>query len=147
MNRFAQTDARVDVHYPMPRKGTGTAIQLLRFGVGGVAVNLALYVVYLVLLHLGVEYRAAMSVVYCVGTVLGFVLHRRWTFRNQGAWRRAFGRYVAAYAIGYLLNLVGLWLLVDVTRQPAAVAQGFMILVVAGFLFVVQKLWVFHKVA
>ncbi|HOM12123.1 MAG TPA: GtrA family protein [Rubrivivax sp.] len=144
MNRSVRADVSVNIQRPMPK--AETVLQLLRFGIGGVVVNLSLYVVYLILIYIDVEYRFAMSVVYCVGMVFGFVLHRSWTFRNQGTWHRSFRRYVLVYAIGYLLNLAGLWLLVDITHQSAALAQGFMILVVAGFVFLIQKFWVFRKI-
>jgi putative flippase GtrA len=55
----------------------------------------------------------------------------------------ALGRYVTAYALGYLLNLAALFVLVDRLNFPHQIVQGVMILVVACFLFVLQRQWVF----
>lgn len=145
MNRVEPTAAHTGVAQSMSQ--TKTALELLRFGIVGVCVNLVLYVAYLLLIQWGVDYRLAMSIVYIAGTVLGFVLHRNWTFRSRSAWGGAFGRYVATYASGYVLNLVGLWALVAALGMSRALAQGVMILVVAAFLFVVQKLWIFARTA
>lgn len=145
MNRAVRTDAPAGIARVVSRPST--VAELMRFGMVGVVVNLALYLGYLLLVRLGVEYRSAMTVVYVAGTVLGFVLHRTWTFRSQGAWAGAFGRYAVAYVVGYLLNLSGLWFLVEAASLPHAPAQAIMIVAVAAFLFVLQKLWIFPKVS
>lgn len=145
MSRTVHEGPGVGVGRLVPR--TGTAVEVVRFGIVGVAVNVTLYLAYLMLIHAGIDYRVAMSAVYVAGTVLGFVLHRSWTFRSKRAWGGAFGRYLIAYAAGYALNLAGLWLLVEAVDLSHALAQGVMILVVAAFLFMIQKLWIFPKVS
>lgn len=117
--------------------------QIVRFGLVGVGSNLALYLAFVLLLHIGVAYAAAMTATYLGGVALGFWLHRNWTFRTSGLLFGSAVRYGIAYVGGYALNFLGLMLLVERARWSAANAQGAMVVIVAGFLFLVQKYWVF----
>lgn len=121
-----------------------TLSQLLRYGVVGLASNVALYLVYLGLTAAGLGHKLAMSLVYGAGVALTFFVNGRWTFTAGSLGGATFARYVTAYGLGYALNLVLLWLLVDVGGWPHAPAQGLLILVVAGCLFLLHKFWVFR---
>lgn len=140
-----QTKVESNVQGVRPR--AGAIRELFRFGAVGISINLILYCAYLLLVHFGVDFRVSMTAIYVVGTILGFILHRAWTFRSSACWRSAFRRYVASYFAGYLLNLFGLWFLVGAASLPHAYAQAIMILVVAASVFVIQKLWVFRNLA
>jgi putative flippase GtrA len=120
-----------------------TFIQLLRFGVVGVASN-ALGCGYLLLTWLGVGPKTAMSLLFLIGTVQTFVFNKRWTFEHGGAHGPVFYRYASAYFAGYLVNLAVLHVLVDRLGQPHQLVQGVMILVMAVLLFLAQKFWVFR---
>ena len=123
----------------------GFSGQFLRFGVAGVATNLLLYGVYLALVGLGLPYPLAMTIAYVAGVILGFLVQRRWTFRYRGSGTASAARYLVAYAAGYLLNLLGLWLLVEYARAGPALAQAVMVMVVAMCMYLGQKHWVFRK--
>ena len=118
--------------------------QLLRFGMVGVGTNMLLYLTYLVLVGLGLQYQLAMTASYVGGVVLGYTAQRQWTFRYRGPGAESAVRYLIAYAGGYLLNLIGLYVLVEHARAGAAVAQGVMIFVVAIGLYLAQRHWVFR---
>lgn len=121
-----------------------TLSQLLRYGAVGLASNGALYLAYLGLTGAGLGHKLAMSLVYGAGVTLTFFVNGRWTFAAGALGGATFARYVAAYALGYALNLALLWLLVDVGAWPHAPVQGLLILVVAGCLFLMHKFWVFR---
>ena len=120
------------------------AAQLARYAVVGVATNLLLYGFFLLLLWMGLPHVAAMSASYAAGMALAFAAQRQWTFAHRGARGQAALRFVACYALGYLLNLAGLRLLVGLGLLGPAAAQAGMIVAVAAFLFVLQKAWVFR---
>jgi putative flippase GtrA len=124
-------------------KMRGIILQLLRFGVVGFASNMVLYLIYLLVTGLGVNYRIAMTILYFVGVSLTFAFNRQWTFNYRGPTAVVFRRYVALYLLGYMVNLVGLVIFVDWLDYPHQTAQGLMILIVAALLFSLQKLWVF----
>lgn len=117
--------------------------QFSRYAVIGLLLNAALYVAYLALVASGLSPVAAMSITYATGVVIGFVLNRRITFGHDGRPAGPFLRYVIAYALGYLLNWAGLWLLVDRMAVPHQLAQAALIFAVACFLFIMQRIWVF----
>ena len=124
---------------------THTKTQFIRFAIVGILSNGLLYLFYLGLTSSGVGHKLAMSILYAVGIMQTFLFNKKWTFQHNGETRRAFVRYWLAYAIGYVLNLVALIVLVDWARFPHQVVQGAMILVLAVFLFLLQKFWVFEE--
>jgi putative flippase GtrA len=49
-----------------------------------------------------------------------------------------------AYGLGYVINLLVLFVLVDHLGYPHQVVQGMMVLALAVMLFLLQKFWVFR---
>ena len=119
--------------------------QLLRYGLVGVGVNLTLYCGYLLISYLGVEPKRSMSLIYLVGVGLGFYGHRQWTFKHGGDPLQSMLRYLVAHLMGYFINFFLLLGLVDYLGYPHEIVQGGAIFIVAGFLFVVFKCWVFSE--
>ena len=120
-------------------------LQLIRYGVVGVASNAAIYCLYLLITWLGMEAKLAMTLVYLVGAAIGFFGNRKWTFEHGGAVTGAALRYVLAHTFGYLLNLAILYVFVDRYGYPHQWVQAAAIIVVAGCLFVIFKFLVFRE--
>lgn len=121
----------------------GTASQLLRYAAVGVLSNAAGYVVYLLLTYFGMSPKLAMTLLYGVGATVSFLGNRRYTFRQQGALLGVGGRYVIAHGLGYFINLSIQVIMVDVLGYPHQLAQALGICVVAVFLFLAFKYFVF----
>jgi putative flippase GtrA len=122
-----------------------TRTEILRFGVVGLGSNALLYLLYLAITAIGVEPKAAMSLLYLVGVLQTFVLNKRWTFQQEGHIRRTAARYWVAYASLYVANIVLLIIFVDIAGFDHRVVQGVLILVIGLVLFALQKYWVFSK--
>lgn len=120
-----------------------TWIQFMRYIAVGLSANLLLYICYLVLTSIGMGHKTAMTLLYLSGVLLTFVANRVWSFSHGGLVHLAFGRYVIAYALGYLLNLALLWLAVDRMHLPHQGVQAVAIVLVAVSLFIMHKYWVF----
>jgi len=118
--------------------------QLLRYGVVGIVSNGALYLGYLALTSLGVGHKTAMTGLYAAGVLGTFFFNRRWTFLHQGGIAESFLRYVTTFLLGYILNLSGLAFFVDRLCYPHQIVQALLVFVVAAFLFVMQRFWVFR---
>jgi putative flippase GtrA len=127
----------------MSPERNGTVSQLLRYAVVGLASNAAGYLVYLLLTYLGMSPKLAMTLLYGVGATVSFLGNRRYTFRQQGALFGVGGRYVIAHGLGYVINLLIQVTMVDVLGYPHQLTQAFGICVVAVFLFLVFKYFVF----
>jgi len=119
--------------------------QLMRYALVGVASNAAIYVVYLIITCLGVEHKTAMTLVYVIGGFIGFVGNRKWTFAHRGSASGAVFRYVLAHLFGYSLNFLILFTFVDRLGYAHQWVQAAAILIVAGFLFIIFKFFVFRQ--
>ena len=119
--------------------------QLIRYGLVGVVSNAAIYFFYLLITYLGVEPKTAMTLVYVIGTVIGFIGNRKWTFAHRGDSSSAALSYGLAHFFGYLLNLLILLTFVDHLGYAHQWVQIAAIIIVAGFLFVVFKYFVFRE--
>lgn len=117
--------------------------RLVRYAVVGIATNLAGYAVYLLVTWAGVEPKIAMTCLYAVGAAVSFVGNRNWTFGHRGSITAGAVRFAIAHLLGYLLNLSLLVIFVDRLGLPHQLVQGVAILVVALFLFVLFRAFVF----
>jgi putative flippase GtrA len=117
--------------------------QLVRYAVVGIASNVAGYLAYLLITWLGVGPKLAMSCLYVLGATVSFIGNRRWTFSHEGSISASAVRFAIAHALGYLLNLSILLVFVDHLGFPHQLVQAVAIVVVALFLFVLFRLFVF----
>ena len=127
------------------RKGEAVAgmRQLLRFVIVGIASNAVCFAVYCGLAWAGMHPMLAMTLVYLLGVLQGFWGNHRWTFARSGPASPALLRYGLAYALGYAVNLAGLWVFAREMSYRHEYVQAAMLVVVALMLFLLQKFWVF----
>lgn len=119
--------------------------QLIRYGLVGAATNLVMYAVYLLITYLGVEHKKTMTLLYIIGASIGFIGHRKWSFAHTGNASKAIVRYTIAHLSGYLLNWMILFVCVDQLGYAHQLVQGVTIFVIAGYLFIVFKYFVFPQ--
>lgn len=119
--------------------------QALRFGIVGLASNVLLYMLYLVLINLGVDSKIVVTVLYIFGLSITFVFNKRWSFSHRGVWERSFKRYLILYGCLYLTNIAVLWLFVDLLALSPAIVQAFVVLSFIPVVFLVQRYWVFPR--
>jgi putative flippase GtrA len=117
--------------------------QLIRYGVVGLLINLILYLAYILITHYGIEPKKAMTVIYIFGVSIGFFGHRKWTFIHTGNNRRTIFRFVLSHFAGFMLNFLLLSILVDRLGFSHQVVQAVSVLIVAAFLFIAFKFFVF----
>ncbi|HWW04942.1 GtrA family protein [Collimonas sp.] len=122
-----------------------SAKQLLRYGLVGIVSNLAGYLLFLLITYWGVEPKIAMTLLYVVGATIGFFGNRQWAFAYKGTLLGAGARYFIAHIFGYLINFLILLTFVDRLGYSHRWVQAGAIIVVAGFLFVAFKYFVFPK--
>ena len=118
--------------------------QAIKYTLVGVASNLILYIVYLLLTFWGLGPKLAMSMLFATGVLQTFFANRRWTFQHVGDSRLALIRYSLSYAFGYVMNLLVLIVCVDTLKWPHQAVQGGMIIILAAILFCLQKFWVYR---
>lgn len=119
--------------------------QLLYYGLIGIITNLSWYAVYLLITSFGAEPKLVMSLIYLCGATTTYLANRKWTFQHSGHWLNSTIRYVIAHMMGYTLNLLLLLVFVDYYHYPHQWVQGIAIFIVAGFLFITFKFFVFRE--
>lgn len=111
----------------------------------GVVTNAIIYFIYLLITYFGMEPKTAMTLLYIVGASIGFIGHRKWTFAHRGNSGSAAVRYALAHLFGYFLNFLILFIFADHLGYAHQWVQAAAIIIVAGFLFVVFKYFVFRE--
>lgn len=117
--------------------------QVLRFAIVGLVSNGILYVSYLALTEFGMGSKMAMTILYVAGVLQGFVFNKKWTFSHDGDVLKTFAAYISLYAFGYFVNLLILFVLVDMYGYKHQWVQGGAVIFLAGFFFVAQKIFIF----
>lgn len=123
------------------------ARQAIRYSIVGILSNLSGYLVYLFMTWLGIGPKAAMSILYTVGATAGFIGNRKWSFTYQGKLLHNLLRYAIAHIGGYIINFLILFVFVDKLQYPHQVVQAIAIFIVAAFLFIMFKYFVFSPIA
>lgn len=124
-------------------KSSESVTQLFRYALVGLLSNLAGYLIYLVLTYFGGTPKLTMTLLYGISAAVGFFGNRSLTFEHQGYIFGAGVRYVIAHCIGYVLNLIIFIIFVDKLGFAHQWVQAIAIFIVAGFLFLAFKVFVF----
>jgi putative flippase GtrA len=122
-------------------------VQLFKFGVVGVVgyiINLAVFA----LLNEAFGFHHILSAVgaFCVAVTNNFLWNRNWTFRATDG-HRGFqaARFFTVSVLALGVNLVLLYLLVDVAGIPELPSQAVSVAAAMPFNFIGNKLWTFGR--
>lgn len=122
-------------------------VQLFKFGVVGATgyvVNLAVFA--LLTQALGVHHIAAAVGAFCVAVSNNFLWNRHWTFQaTEGHPGFQAARFFTVSVLALGVNLVLLYLLVDVAGAPELPSQAFSVAAAMPFNFIGNKLWTFDE--
>lgn len=118
--------------------------EIIRFGIVGVISNILIYCLYLTMTLWNVPPKVAMSFAFLIGTCSSFISNKKWTFADKSDYTKTAYRFIIAYAVVYIFNLICMWIAVDYLHVRHYIYQGISILVFAVILFFVQKYWIFN---
>ena len=119
--------------------------QLFRYAIVGITTNAVGYIIYLLITYLGATPKITMSFLYGIGALVGFFGNRIYTFEHKAGLLGTGFRYFITHCIGYFINLIILIVLVDKSGYAHQWAQAIAIFVVAAFLFLAFKFFVFRR--
>lgn len=122
---------------------SSTPAQFIRYIAVGLVSNTVGYLTYLLLTLVGIPPVIAMTLLYVTAATIAFLGNRSLTFEYQGNQKPAIVKFIIAYSVGYLINLIVLGIFYGLIGLPHQLAYAASIVVVALFLFTVQKYWVF----
>lgn len=121
------------------------SIRLVRFLVIG-AVNTAFsYVIYALLILIGLHYSLATLISTILGIIFNFFTTGRIVFRNMD--NRRIIRFILVYALTYLVNVLFLKWLVDGLSMDKLLAGALVTLPVALLSYYLNSIWTFRDSA
>lgn len=103
--------------------------QMLRYAMAGLTTNTVNYLVFLLLLWMQVPPVRAAVLCYVLGVFLSYLAQRYWTFKSQSSHGHDLPRFIAAYAVGFVVTVVSMILLLRVVGP--ALAELFTIAITA----------------
>jgi putative flippase GtrA len=120
-------------------------IQLVKFGVvGGIGYVINLAVFAALNEALGVHHILSAVGAFCVAVTNNFLWNRRWTFRaTEGHPGFQAARFLTVSVLALGVNLILLYLLVDVAGAPELPSQALSVAAAMPFNFIGNKLWTF----
>jgi len=125
---------------------SGTALgQLVRYGIVGMLVNGGAWLAFVAMVGMGLHHQVAAALMFALAVLVSYGLNRVWTFGFQGDLGRTFGSYLVVYFVAWILDVMVLWIGVDVMGWSHALVQGGAILGIAGLIFLGQRYWVFRQ--
>jgi putative flippase GtrA len=130
---------------PAGRLTAPVLVQFIKFGIVGVSNTLLTLAVYTVLLKVfGVWYLAASAIGFAVGATNGFLLNRRWTFREHVGDSLTPVRWGIVQSGGLGINEGLLYLFVHDAHLDKLLAQVCATAVVTVSTFLVNRAWTFR---
>jgi putative flippase GtrA len=132
----------------IPPLNAKVIVQFLKFGIVGVSNTLLAFAVYTVLLKVfGVWYVAASGIGFAVGAVNGFLLNRRWTFREHSGDALTPVRWAIVQSCGLASNLGLVYLFVHDVGLNELVGQIPATAIVTVGTFAANRSWTFRTPA
>lgn len=120
-------------------------MQFVKFGIVGVSNTLLTLLVYGLLLKVfGVWYLAASAIGFAVGATNGFLLNRRWTFRDHVGDSLTPVRWAVVQSCGLGVNEGMLYLLVHDAQLDKLLAQVAATALVTVTTFFANRAWTFR---
>jgi putative flippase GtrA len=124
---------------------TVVLIQFVKFGLVGVSNTALTFIVYTLLLKVfGVWYLGASAIGFAVGATNGFLLNRRWTFREHVGDSLTPVRWAVVQGGGLVINEGLLYVFVHDASLDKLVAQALATVAVTITTFFVNRAWTFR---
>jgi putative flippase GtrA len=142
-------EGRSTTSVPEPARAAGrlnaqVVGQFVKFGIVGVSNTALAFAVYTVLLKgFGVWYLAASAIGFGVGAVNGFLLNRRWTFREHVGDKLTPVRWTVVQGCGLLVNLALVYTFVAGVGLDELVGQACATGIVVVGTFFANRAWTF----
>ncbi len=139
------SEPRRSVAVAAARARSPVAVQFVKFGIVGISNTLLTFVIYTILLKVfDVWYLAASAIGFAAGATNGFLLNRRWTFREHVGDALTPVRWAVVQTTGLGINEGLLFLFVNEWRIDKLLAQAMATAVVTVTTFFANRSWTFR---
>lgn len=117
--------------------------EFVRFLFVGVINTLSTYLLYLLLLFI-FNYNVSYTISYIAGIVISFYLNSLFVFKEKVSFKK-FVKYPIVYIVQYLINLIGLFILVEYFHFPKEVVPIIVIILSIPITYLLSKLIIRSK--
>ena len=123
-----------------------TVRQFVKYGVVGASNTVLTFVVYTILVTLGLDYLVAVVLGYCAGSLNSYFLNRHWTFRARDIAHTTAGtRFAIVQAVAIAANVLLLYVFVHHLGIAKIPAQALLTLPILAVTFFVNRWWSFAR--
>jgi dolichol-phosphate mannosyltransferase len=114
---------------------------------GGTAALVHLSLLYSLTDIAGIWYIFSTSIAFIIAFIIGFVMQKFWTFRDNGGYKikRQMGAYFSVGVFNLFLNAVGMYIIVDLWGMMYMMAQILVGIALAGESFLIYRYIIFEK--
>lgn len=137
-------------HLPIPRQQKEQLIQFLKFGIVGLSNTLISYVVYVLLIAIGVHYLFSSIMGFLASVINAYYWNSKYVFNvdvhEKGFRQKAFIKTFLSYAgTGLVLNNILLWIWIDFFKAPELLGPIINLFITVPLNYLLNKFWAFKK--
>ena len=119
-------------------------IQLSKFSFVGVLNTIVGYGAFFILLT-WYNYLLSLIISHIIGVTHSYVWNKYWTFKSDGIQINEFIKFNSIYVIVFVVNIIILFLLVDILKFNPKIGQLFVLPIITVISFVGHKYWSFKE--
>ena len=121
-------------------------LKVLKFGLVGFCNTIISLLIYYLLIYLNFNYAISIATGYIISSIVGYFLNKNWVFKYKAEKeKRSIFRYYALYISALLLNLVLMYLFINILNVSKIVSPIFVLMIVVPYNYIFSKIWVFNK--
>lgn len=118
--------------------------QFIKFCIVGITNTTISLVAYYLLLKLGVQYLLASTIAYCAGLLNGYIFSSSFVFKQKRNVKQAL-KFLGVYLSSLLINLLILYVLVDVFGISEFIAQVMVTIFNVFYNYFLNRFWTFKS--
>lgn len=118
-------------------------IKFIKFGLVGVFNTLSSTCYYWILVYFGVNYLLSTTISYFLSSIIGYFLNDKMVFRQKNKSKLAIMRYYIVYGTSYLLNMICMYIYIDVLHLSQYIAPLLVLFITVPYNFILSRFWVF----
>lgn len=121
----------------------GSFLQFVYYITIGTVTNVLGYVLFLLMTYLGLGPKMAVTILYFFCASISFYSNWQLTFNGSGSFSKVGTRFLITHLAGYFINFCLLVIFVDYLGYSQYPIEAMAIVIVAAFIFIAFKLFVF----
>ncbi|MCL2442237.1 MAG: GtrA family protein [Treponema sp.] len=126
-------------------------IQFIKFSLVGLSNTLISYIIYVLLVFLGVHYIIANIIAFIIGVANSFFWNHRFVFKDETGGKRSLIKsliktYISYTFTGVIVANFLLYILIDLFGISEYIAPLFCLIVTVPLNYILNKMWAFRQV-